>query len=85
MYQTYLKAKHTVYQLIASPAVLKNENDTYNTVYSILSVQVEGGATTARIVYDITRIRSVGEKILSEVTKHSPPQNSIHEFIADLL
>ncbi len=75
----------SVYQLITSPAVLKSEDDTYNTVYSILSIKTEGDAAVTTLVYDVTRIKSVGEKILSEVIRCAPSENDIREFIAELL
>ena len=75
----------TVYQLITSPAVLKSENNAYNTVYSILFVKLSGGAAETTLVYDIARTKSKGIKILSEVIRCAPSPNDIHDFIAEML
>lgn len=85
MGKTCIGTDAAVYQLISSPAIFKNENSVFNTAYSILSVKTEGDAAKTTLVYDVTRIRSVGEKILSEVIRRSPSEHDIRDFIAELL
>ncbi len=85
MYKTCTKSEAAVYQLISSPAVFKSENTVFNTAYSILSVKTNGDAAETTLVYDVTRIKSVGEKILSEVIRCAPKESDIREFIAELL
>lgn len=85
MYTVRRKIKPIFYQLISSPAIFKSELSSLNTVYSILSVQADGGAAKTALVYDVTRIRSVGERILSEVIKSAPPPYLLSEFISELL
>ncbi len=75
----------TVYQLISSPAVFASEDDALNTVYSVLTVQSANGASETAFVYDVTRIKSVSEKILSEVSKNAPPLRLLADFISELL
>ena len=80
-----LEPKTSFYQLITSPAILKNENKAYNTVYSILLVSLSGDAAETVLAYDVARTRAEGNKILSEVRKHAPQGNDILEFISELL
>ncbi len=85
MSKEFSKTKQPVYQLISSPAVFKNDNDEFNTVYSILSVQLEMDAAKTVLVYDIARTKAMAEKIFSEVIKASSLPDRIHEFIEELL
>ena len=74
------------YQLISSPAVaLKSDRKELNTVYSILIIEENRGAVSGTIVYDVTRIKAKGERILSEVIKRAPSKSEIFDFISELL
>lgn len=85
MYTQHNGCNRAVYQLISSPAVFESEDDTLNTVYSVLAVQSASGAYKTAFVYDISRIKSVSERILSEVTKNAPPLTLLADFISELL
>ena len=85
MYPLYKKSEKTVYQLISSPAVLRAEERKYNTVYSILSVQMNCDVANTVLVYDVAREKEVGKKILSEVIKNAPSEDELFDFIAELL
>ena len=85
MYTFHKVAAKTVYQLITSPAVLKSEDKKYNTVYSILSVQMRGDIAKTTLVYDVAREKQVGKRILSAVTENAPPESELFDFIAELL
>jgi hypothetical protein len=73
------------FELISSSAVIKDENEAYNSVYSVLGVYVEDGIAEALFVYDVSRTKETGEYILSETVKKCPSRGELKDFISELL
>lgn len=79
------QSRETRYQLVCTPEIVKSNDILYSDVYSLLRLDIFDDTVEAKILYDISRIKTVAAAILDKVELGQPSSEDLAEFVSELL